>query len=71
MKTTQVTTIKSFLRLPKTALPSAQYLRDCDEQDLGNAWSQLRAYNGRLIWGAPVLLTADRDGWRNGVTVTV
>lgn len=73
-KTCQIETIREFLELPSGALPAATFLRDSDS-DLGNAWGLLREYvadpDGCMRWEAPIMLTADRDGWRDGVRVVI
>ncbi len=56
--------IRLFLALPQESLPSARYEHDQDDRD-GDAWADLRADD--LL--GPVLLTADRDGWRVPVRV--
>lgn len=67
--------VQEFLSLPPGALPSAIYLDDFDVEDLGTPWRQLRQYAygsvPPLHLGERVLLTADRDGWRDGVVVTL
>lgn len=71
---TTIQTISDFLSLPVEALPSAIWLRDCDD-DLGSPWTLLREYAadqaGCMRWDAPILLTADRDGWRDGIRVVI
>lgn len=74
--TTQLQIIRDFLRLPYESLPSAIWLRDCDKvEELGSPWTLLREYaadqDGCMRWDAPILLTADREGWRDGVRVVI
>ena len=65
------TTISEFLRLPAESMPAAQWL---DDDDSG-AWSALRdmlrpsAQQRINHVGDRVRLSADRDGWRDGVVV--
>lgn len=77
MPTTAIETlqvVRDFLDLPHEALPSAIWLRACDE-DLGSPWTLIREYaadqDGCMRWDAPILLTADREGWRDGVRVVI
>lgn len=68
-------TVRDFLRLPAEAMPSAIYLDDADVEDIGTPWRQLRQYaygsDPAIHLGERVILTADRDGWRDGVVVTL
>lgn len=63
--------IKSFLALPPEAMPSAEWVDGMD--DNGSPWRHLRDYvrNQQELnhLGETVRLAADRDGWRDGVTV--
>ena len=73
MTTTTTTQIRAFLALPGEALPAADYV---GEPGILHPWSALRVAIGRdadmrdLLSGA-IRLHADRDGWRDGVVVTL
>lgn len=67
--------IRDFLALPKTAMPAASWVDSMGED--GSAWSHLRDYvrpaeSQRINHlGETVHLRADRDGWRDGIVVTL
>jgi hypothetical protein len=71
---TTLDTIREFLQLPNTAMPQAYYT-NIDEGC--NAWRQLRDYVRPKAdqeinhCGESVTLKADRDGWRDGITVVL
>lgn len=71
----QVEKVRDFLALPVEALPQAYFLRQVDEDDGMDAWSLLREFvadpDGCMRWEAPIMLRADRDEWRDGVTITI
>lgn len=71
---TNLQAVRDFLSLPAGALPAAIFLRDADD-DIGSPWSLLREYatdpDGCMRWGAPILLTADREEYRDGVRVVI
>lgn len=66
--------VEEFLDLPPESLPAAFFLDDSDD-DLGSPWQLLRSSvddpDGCMRWDAPIMLTADRDGWRDGVRVVI
>jgi hypothetical protein len=67
--------IRAFLALPATALPSATWMDSWG--DGGSAWPHLRDYlrpeaRQRINhMGETVMLRADRDDWRDGITITL
>jgi hypothetical protein len=68
----QTKKIKEFLALPAEALPGAR-LAEEDDAYAGGPWEILReaAQNGEAITalcGTQIVVTADRDEWRHGVT---
>jgi hypothetical protein len=74
--TTDQQTIREFLALPAEALPGADWL-DPGDADEGSPYRHLRdairpesAQQLNHV-GQRVRLHADRDGWRDGVIVTV
>jgi len=66
-------TIRDFMRLPPEALPSARWTDERENDD--DPWPFLRDYVANeqtmLHDGDSVRLTADRDGWRDGVVVVL
>ena len=67
--------IKAFLALPPEALPAADYV---GTPGILTPWRALRAaadassdLRELLDGAATIRLRADRDGWRDGVLVTV
>jgi len=67
--TKMTTIVRSFLAMPGQTF--AVWGADrC--VTLGCPWRLLRDYvadPGCVRWGAPIILVADRDGWRDGVRV--
>lgn len=67
--------VSDFLAIPTTALPSAVWASAAYAEDLGDPWGHVRDVAGgddtSTVSGARIILRADRDGWRNGVTVTI
>lgn len=66
--------VQEFLDLPVTALPHADWVR-AEDEELGNPWVLLREFaadpEGCMRWDAPIMLGANRDGWRSTDDVVV
>jgi hypothetical protein len=56
--------VRDFLALPSEALPGVTAASD----DIGDLWAYLRAGGGVA---ETLTLRADRDGWRDGVTIRI
>lgn len=79
LETAMYTMIRDFLALPKIAMPRADWVDSVGS--VGSAWPHLRDYIRDYIrpeseqeinhMGETVLLSADCDGWREGVVVTL
>ncbi len=70
--------IKAFLALPHESLPAADWVGIGGElDDLGDPWAFLRDWllpaDSRELnhFGQAVRLTADRDGWRDGIVIAL
>lgn len=74
---TEPNTISEFLMLPKESLPSAEYVSG-GIPGLVGAWEALRLSLRRSdreemadVIAGEIRLTADREGWRDGIVVSI
>lgn len=69
--------VREFLALPVEALPSADWEASGVSEDLGSCWPYLRdamlddKRRQLNTFCQRVVLSADRDGWREGVTISL
>jgi hypothetical protein len=62
--------INQFLKLPSTSFPSAQTMMPDSDLE-GHEWDVLRKFDGSVTYSETIVLRADVDGWRNGVSVII